>query len=263
MRKERFSGHWLKLLRATIGTRWDLVVDMRSSPVSYLLRARRRRILRSDAVRHRVVHNAAVLGLDPPPSPKLWPGAAAREAARDLIPAGRTVLAVAPTANWPRKAWPVGCFAGFVRRMTGAGGPLEDAYVMVEGGPGEREQVKPLLEAVPADRLIDHIGSDLNTAYACFERVRLFVGNDSGLMHLAAAAGAPTLGLFGPTRDDLYAPWGPNADVVRGPRSYDEIVTAPGYDPDSPETAMADLTVDKVVAAASALLQRTKEGVAS
>jgi len=106
--------------------------------------------------------------------------------------------------------------------------------------------------------LINQIGSDLNTAYATFERVRLYVGNDSGLMHLAAAAGAPTLGLFGPTRDDLYAPWGPKAAFVRGQRSHAEIVSEPGFDMMAKASAMLDLSVDRVEEAAKALLLRTE-----
>ena len=260
MRKQRLSGHWLKLLAATIGTSWDLVVDLRGSATAYLLRARERKVLTADNTRHRVVHNAAVMGLERPPSPKLWPGDAARAEARALIPDGRKVLAVGPTANWPRKAWPVAYFAEFVARLTGPGGTLEGAHVMVEGGPGEDEIVRPILEAVPQERVLNQVGSELTVAYACFERAALYVGNDSGLMHLAAASGAPTLGLFGPSPEDLYAPWGQNAAFVRGPRSFQDIVGAPGYDEADPSSAMADLTVDKVIEAAQDLLAKTKKG---
>jgi ADP-heptose:LPS heptosyltransferase len=45
----------------------------------------------------------------------------------------------------------------------------------------------------------------------------MFVGNDSGLMHLAAAAGTPTLGLFGPSRADEYAPVGRCTAFVEAP----------------------------------------------
>ena len=55
--------------------------------------------------------------------------------------------------------------------------------------------------AVSRDRILAYPGQlDLLTSYACLKRARLFIGNDSGAMHLAAAAGAPTLGLFGPIR---------------------------------------------------------------
>ena len=50
---------------------------------------------------------------------------------------------------------------------------------------------------------------DILASAAAIDRAALFVGNDSGLMHVAAAAGRPTLGLFGPTEWWLYGPWGP------------------------------------------------------
>ena len=52
-------------------------------------------------------------------------------------------------------------------------------------------------------------------AAACLARCALFVGNDSGLMHLAASSGAATLGLFGPTPVQEYAPAGPRAGNCR------------------------------------------------
>ena len=97
---------------------------------------------------------------------------------------------------------------------------------------------------------------DLLTAYACLKHARLFIGNDSGLMHIAAAAGVPTVGLFGPSDDRLYGPWGVKARVVRGPRTLDQIIAV---DPSFQQAVchMMDLPVDTVVAAAKDLLAET------
>ena len=72
---------------------------------------------------------------------------------------------------------------------------------------------------------------------ACLARCALFVGNDFGLMHLAASAGAPTLGLFGPTPAAEYAPAGPRAAAVL-----------------SRSASMQDLSVDSALAAGVRLL---------
>jgi ADP-heptose:LPS heptosyltransferase len=108
------------------------------------------------------------------------------------------------------------------------------------------------------DQFIDLVGQvDLLTAFACLKRARLFIGNDSGTMHLAAAAGAPTLGLFGPSDHRLYAPWGQATRVVRGPRTFEQIRTV---DPTFSQALchMMDLTVDTVEAAARELLAATE-----
>jgi heptosyltransferase-3 len=100
---------------------------------------------------------------------------------------------------------------------------------------------RPVLAALPD--AIDLAGRlSLAEAAACLGRLRLFIGNDSGLMHLAAAAGAPTLGLFGPSPADEYAPSGRRAGFV----------VAPGLAGAAP---MAALTVEAAVAAATALLE--------
>ncbi len=72
-------------------------------------------------------------------------------------------------------------------------------------------------------------------------------------MHMAAAAGAPTLGLFGPSDERQYAPWGPATRTIRGPRTFEQIRER---DPrlDQAICHMMDLRVDAVVDAARALL---------
>lgn len=105
------------------------------------------------------------------------------------------------------------------------GAPLAGARVAVFGAPHERAEAEPLLSAVGNDDLIDLVGNEhLLTSYAILKRAALYVGNDSGVMHMAAAAGAPTLGLFGPSPDVHYAPWGRMTAVVRTPESHEELM---------------------------------------
>ncbi|MFM8375637.1 MAG: glycosyltransferase family 9 protein, partial [Phenylobacterium sp.] len=109
----------------------------------------------------------------------------------------------------------------------------------------------------PRDRFIDLVGrADLVTLHAALGHARLFIGNDSGLMHLAAAAGAPTLGLFGPSDERLYAPWGEKCRVLRGARTLEQIRT---LDPDLSQAIchMMDLSVESVVGAARKLVSET------
>lgn len=261
MRKEKRAGHWRKLLRETFFTRWDLVVDLRGSATAWVLWTRKRHVLRSDHELHRVLHNATVGNFDPAPAPRVWPGEEARKQAAERIPDGRIVLAVGPTANWARKMWPLDRFVETVQRLTAPEGPLSSADVLITAGPDERKFCEPLFEAIPKERqiiMIDRDGPEsgaLPLVAAALERCRLYIGNDSGLMHLAAAAGAPTLGLFGPTADHLYDPWGEKCTSVRGRPLADIIAeTGDGYDG---ENGMQDLTVDKVYEEACKLLART------
>ena len=115
-----------------------------------------------------------------------------------------------------------------------------------------------MIDALPGARALDLAGAvDLPCAAACLRRCRVFIGNDSGLMHLAAAAGTPTLGLFGPSEEWRYAPWGPHAASVRTQESCAELNArrAPLGQPQ--ETLMDGLSVDAALAAAQDLLRRT------
>ncbi len=245
--KRRFRAHWLKLLAAVLPVRWDLVVDLRGSALAWMLRARRRAVMRGGRrPGHRTGHLAAVLGLQNAlPVPVVWTAEADRARAAALLPdvAGRAWIGLGPTANWTRKIWPSERFLALFRALSALDGPLPGARAVVFGGPGEAERAlaAPLLAALPPDS-VDLVGRlEIPEAAAALARCALFVGNDSGLMHLAAAVGTPTLGLFGPTSAEEYGPVGARAAAVIAPG-------APA------KGEMAAIEVAEVVAAARRLL---------
>jgi ADP-heptose:LPS heptosyltransferase len=205
--KRRFDLHWAWLWSQVAFTQWDLVVDLRGSALSLALLARRRAIMRGGRrPGHRLSHIAGALGLQTAPLPVIWTGEADRARAAALLPAGGPIIGLGPTANWDGKIWPaerfVALFAALAARLPGA-------RPAVFGGPGaaERDAAARVVDALPG--AVDLVGVlSLPEAAACLARCTLFVGNDSGLMHLSAAAGAATLGLFGPTPASEYAPSG-------------------------------------------------------
>jgi ADP-heptose:LPS heptosyltransferase len=243
--KRRYGLHWLGLWAQVVGTAWDLVVDLRGSALAWTLRARRRAVMRGGRrPGHRILHLAQVLGVTPAPRPVAWWGEAEAALAAARLPQGPRWIGLGPTANWERKVWAPANFVALFRALAGPGGVLEGARPVVFAGPGEAERAMaaPVLAALP--EAVDLVGGlAIPEAAAMLARCELFVGNDSGLMHLAAAAGAPTLGLFGPTPASEYAPVGRRAAAVlaRG---------APGAAP------MGALGVERARRAAEALLAR-------
>jgi ADP-heptose:LPS heptosyltransferase len=222
LEKRRLRLHWASLWLAAAGQRWDLVVDLRASAFAWMVRARRRIVARGGRQPgHRVEQLGALLGLVPAPMPVAWfaPGDVA--AAALLAPAHLPWIALGPTANWDRKVWPAERYVALFEALTAPGGPLPGARAAVLGGPGATEAAlaAPVLAAL-GDRAVDLVGAlELPAVAALLARARLFVGNDSGLMHLAAASGAPTLGLFGPSRPEEYAPRGRRAAFLAAPGS--------------------------------------------
>ncbi len=245
--KKPWSGHWLDLWKQCIGTRWDLVVDLRNSIVSRLLLTAKRHIWgKPDHTKHKVEQNAAVMGLATPPAPKLWFDAGTLAKARALVPEGGYTLAIGPTANWKGKTWPSQNFIELIRRLR-TEGPFKDCRVAVFAAPGEEPDARKVLESLPPDQRLDVIAkADPATVAAAISLCQFYIGNDSGLMHCAAAAGVPTLGLFGPSRPGHYRPWGIKSSYVSTPETMDELIAFPGYDPKTVGSLMKSLTVDMV-----------------
>jgi heptosyltransferase III len=235
LRKQSWGRHWVPLWGSTVTTIWDLVVDIRASAMAWLVPTRGRAVFRRGPG-PKIAQLAGMLGLSPAPLPVAWFAGADRQRVDTLLPPDRPLIALAPTANWGPKVWPADRFAAVFRQLAGAAIPV----VIGGSGPEEAAMAAPLLAALP--QAIDLVGRlTLPEVSACLARAAVFVGNDSGLMHMAAAAGAPTLGLFGPTDATVYGPAGPRAiAVVSADRSMDAI------------------TVEQVAAEARALLSRTE-----
>lgn len=156
------------------------------------------------------------LGLDPKP-PKarldLTPEAVAR--ADEIfagLPRGR-VLGMHPGSTWASKCWPGEYFAEIARRALAAG-----MVVLILAGP--REEALSARIAATADdgsgRLVNLANMlTLPALAACIGRLDVFLGNDSGPLHLASTQDVPLLGLFGPTDIPLgFVPLGRDAHVT-------------------------------------------------
>ena len=261
LRKRRYLGHWRDLWLAAAPRRWDVVVDLRRSAIAWLVPAWRRLVPDKGAPgEHRLTTLARMLTRPDRLRPTCWIGPEAHARAAALLPADRPVLALAPTANSRAKAWPADRYADLVRRLTAEGAPLAEACVLVTGGPDEAEQARPVMDAVPPERRIDAVGLDLPATAAAFARCRLYVGNDSGLTHLAAAAGTPTVALFGPTDAGEYGPTTPASRVVRTPESADTLRARARSAPARNHRLMAGLDVDTVETAVRDLIAREPAG---
>ncbi|WP_298745436.1 glycosyltransferase family 9 protein [uncultured Brevundimonas sp.] len=238
--KKKFAGHWIGLWKQVVGTRWDMVVDIRGSALAWQVRARTRRVYHRglETGSPKVEMVTRLMRAQRPLDPELFIDDRARaEAAAVIDPqlaAGSgpgPILALAPIAHQPGKSWPADRWAALVERLK-AEPRFAGWRFMLVGGPGDHPPAAPALAAAAA-RGIDFVGKgDILASAAAIDRAALFVGNDSGLMHVAAAAGRPTLGLFGPTEWWLYGPWGPRTRTVasNGARGEFAPIEALGVD---------------------------------
>lgn len=129
---------------------------------------------------------------------------------RQRVASGAPVAALLPGAsNNPAKRYPAAAYGEVARRLLGSG-----VVPVVLGGPGDEELVAAL-SRVPGVRLAP-LALPLDLAAAVLAACDVAVGNDSGLTHLAAAVGCPTVALYGPTDPARTAPVGGATVLVAG-----------------------------------------------
>ncbi len=223
--KRTYNRHWLNAWRATVGTRWDSVWDMRDSILSRIVRSNTCHLFKPQSPAPKVLQYEAAFGLEKLPYPTLWPRAADSQLAETILPDGSRYLVLAPIANWTPKEWPLEYFITFAKSLHSNACRSYRPVIICAGH--ERAKALPMIEALAEFHPIDLTQGDtaLVTIFACMQRAHGFIGNDSGLMHMAAAAGVPTLGLFGPTPSFIYQPWGEHAAFLNAPEDDLRMLT--------------------------------------
>lgn len=257
LKKQKYNRHWFELWKQVSGTKWDVVVDLRNSIVSRLIRADQKYI-HGNQKGHKVVQNAAVMKLNEIPAPVLFLTAVQKQKADQLIPDGGPVLGIGPTANWIGKTWPAENFIDVIKGLTAENGILPHARVAVFAAPGEEKEAYEVLKSVPPEHQIDVIAKGSpGEAAAALAKCAFYIGNDSGLMHCAAAAGIPTVGLFGASYVDIYGPYGAKTIYAHTPESFDELKNFEGYDPKTlKHSLMTSLSVNEVIGKISTLWRK-------
>jgi ADP-heptose:LPS heptosyltransferase len=152
----------------------------------------------------------AALGWPSPAgTPRLHVGdAARRETAAALaalgVPADAPMLGLHPGARWMTRRWPAERFASLGARFLAE---YSRGLVLVTGGPGEEERVRAVADKLPKAAVRTAIGWPIARFVALQARCAAFVCGDTGPMHTAVAAGAPTLGLMSRNRPAMFFPY--------------------------------------------------------
>jgi heptosyltransferase II len=174
---------------------------------------------------------------------------------RDVLPAwrdrmglpaeGRPVAVLAPGAVGPSKRWPG--FGALAARLAEQG-----FAVWVVGGPDEKALAAEIGRSAPHTR--DLTGPDLRNAILALAAAATAVSNDSGLLHVAAAIGTPSVGIFGPTSPWHWAPLNPLAAVIE---TRTDVPCRPCHQPTcrlQHHRCMGDIPMEQVAAAVRAAL---------
>jgi heptosyltransferase III len=213
-------------------------------------------VVRPDAGVHRIERDmAAVLPLDAAipngvPRLRLTPEehAAAEELAAQLgFSKDRPWVMIQPGARYWFKAWPPERFAELADRLNDRFG----CQIVVGGSPEEESLTQSVVRQAKS-RLLSIAGrSDVRTLAALLKRSALFVGNDTGAMHIAAAVGTPVVGLFGPSNPREWGPRGSVTEII-----YKGVDCRVCFHPTcrrGEENCMKLITIEEVMAACQRL----------
>ncbi|NOY78038.1 MAG: glycosyltransferase family 9 protein [Calditrichaeota bacterium] len=227
-----FDSRFLWKLRAE---QYDLVLDLFGNPrsaimtrlsgaprrVGYNFRGRKAAYTRVVTNRGADVHEVefnldALRALQIPVvnhQPKIFVSEEDREFIRNWIGQNqltdRLLIGLNPSGSWPAKRWPDEKFVQVGKRLR----DRFSATVVVLWGPGEKETAQKITAGIGEGALLAPQTTLLQLAALC-EKMTLLVSNDSGPMHISAAMGTPTLGIYGPTRSNLQGPYGEKARAV-------------------------------------------------
>ena len=252
LKKQKKSLHWLKLWSKIVLSLWDHVIDLRGTAISFFLITKKRSIrpfIQGEKKTHKVLAISNFFKEQIiKPSLKIKPLSAESLKKLEVFKnSNKKVLTffIAPGANWAGKKWPKENFKELIKKLGKRFSPLKYRFVIIgsESEKFEGNYIKSFFK----DNVIDLTGSlTLHEIFFFLKYCKLFIGNDSGLMHLSAATGAPTVGLFGPSDIDQYHPWGENTLAIRTPENPHQLMGDANFSPKNKKSLMESLKVDKV-----------------
>ena len=203
----------LSLLRDIRKTNYDVAVDLRSDGLLYLIRADKKFHKINNKNIHSIEkHYLSIKEQDKKiPEPTIWLSNEEKRKARKLLPKSyKKILAFGLGANSSHKIWPTKFYAEL-------GNLLKQQFdlIVLIGDVKDNEYFSAFTKNYKGPLLNLSGKLDLLTTAAVLEKVQLFIGNDSGLGHIASAVNINTFTIFGPGEPHRYRPWGEKARWIK------------------------------------------------
>jgi len=209
------------LIMQLAANRYDMIVDLRTDGMAYLLSGRKRytkwggRSYGAHAIESLMGVISEIHGDKPFPATHIWLTEDNENFASRAISAlpGRNILAIGPGCGGknPVKFWPTENYARLANNMS----DMLDGVLFL-GGSDDWQLASDIIGSLRLPCLDMCSKTDLLQVAALLKRVKLFVGSDSGLGHVAGAVGTATLSFFSVDKPERCLPWGPAPDWIMG-----------------------------------------------
>ena len=220
IKKKKYNLHWFIILQKCLFKKWDIVIDFRSSLLSYFLAKKKKYIfVKNNKNFHLEQLNQLFkfncLNL------KIFNSDQEHEIAEKYIDKKYKHVVICPGGNWKPKIWSVENYNKLIKKILVKYNQVK--FILVGSSNEEKNLFKDIVKEIDKEYLINLMGKSLTLTSSFMKKSNLFVGNDSGLMHLSVSSSLTTIALFGPTNDKIYGHKGNNSFVIRTSESYENL----------------------------------------
>ena len=252
LKKKKFALHWFFLWKKIFLKKWDRIVDLRGTIISFFLFSKENfRYKNSKKSKNHKVYDISqsITKQILPPSINLQNNKKLKgtnfKKIKDLSKTNNFIM-IAPTANWTGKIWPQDRFLKLITILKKKSKFKKTIFIIV--GPLKEKHLVQNIFKSNQTYIYDLFGkSSLIEIFYIMKLCNLFIGNDSGLMHMASLAKIKTIGLFGPSDRDKYRPWGSQNVVISSSKGPDDLMGHKNFKAKGSDSLMLDLSVDKVL----------------
>ena len=256
LKKEVFKIHWLKLWLKTTFIKWDTIIDLRGSIIAHILFTKKKYIYKSlNKNIHRLDELAFLMRIKRLSLPSIPLVRDDLSKAKKKLSKLKNIIAIGASSNWSAKVWPAKKFGKLINMLLKHKNFKKNISIVFFGSFRDMKDTRKIMSFIKIKDVKNFCGKlNLLEVCACLKQCKIFIGNDSGLMHIAATTGIPTIGLFGPSLESRYGPKGKNAHFVRTKKSYYELTGKKSFNWNTKKNLMDSLSVKSVYKKACKIL---------
>ncbi len=217
IKKQKYNLHWLKIYLLCRKVKWDIIIDLRSSFLAFLLPHKKKFIFKKNKNLHHLNQFKNFFKLDS--SDMIIHNSKQEESkTKNLLHNQRKYVVIFPGGNWKPKIWSSDNYNRLMKLLDSNFNNL--CFILVGSSYEEKIYLNTIQKEISKKKIINIMGMTLTQTSSIMKRSNLFIGNDSGLSHLSVASNLNTITLFGPTNDKIYGHSNKKNFVVRTKEDY-------------------------------------------
>ena len=238
--KKKYNMHWLEIIYNCYGKKWDIIIDFRSSLLSYLLKHNKKFIFKKNTNMNHIQQLSNYFKFD---CSELFieTNREEEEIVTKDISNDFKYFVIFPGGNWVPKIWSTKNYNSLLIKILSQNKKIK--FIIVGSKLEEKIYLNEITKNIDSNYIINLFGASLTQTAAFMKKSKLFIGNDSGLSHLASATKLKSIVLFGPTNDKIYGPHMVDSQVVRTNETYEYFKS---INIDKSRSYMDSISVEKI-----------------